>query len=61
MAAVGAGSLLMDNSDYYREQADYYRLLAASAETTIIKHEYLELAAACDDAADDIDDHRASG
>ncbi len=51
----------MHNSDFYREQAEYYRLLAASAETAAIKHEYLELAAACDEAADDIDDHRASG
>jgi hypothetical protein len=51
----------MHNSDYYREQAEYYRLLAASAETAITKHEYLELAAVCEEAADQIDDHRASG
>ena len=51
----------MHNSDYYREQAEYYRLLAASAEFADAKQEYLELAAVCEDAADNIDEHRASG
>jgi len=51
----------MHNSDYYREQAHYYRLLAASAENDSTKREFLELAAACEETADNIDDHRASG
>jgi hypothetical protein len=51
----------MHNSDYYREQANYYRLLAASAENELAKEEFLELAAACDETADTIDDRRASG
>jgi hypothetical protein len=51
----------MHDSDYYREQAQYYRLLAASAESDAVKDEFLDLAAACEEAANDIDDRRASG
>ncbi len=51
----------MHESDYYREQADYYRLLAASAENAAARQEFLELAAACEATADNIDDCRASG
>jgi hypothetical protein len=51
----------MHNSDYYREQASYYRLLAASAENDATKNEFLELAAACEETADSIDDHRQAG
>jgi len=51
----------MHNSDYYREQASYYRLLAAGAESDAVKNEFLELAVACEETADSIDDHRASG
>ncbi len=51
----------MLDSDYYREQASYYRSLAASAENDAAKQEFLELAAACEEAADSIDDRLASG
>jgi hypothetical protein len=51
----------MHNSDYYREQADYYRLLAAAAENAAAKQDFLELAATCEEVADEIDDCRASG
>jgi len=51
----------MHNSDYYREQADHYRQLAANADDAAKKQEFLELAAACEDAADNMDDCRASG
>jgi hypothetical protein len=51
----------MHSSDYYRDQADYYRLLAGSAENDADKYELLELATACEEAADNLDDHRASG
>jgi len=51
----------MYHSDYYREQADYYRLLAASAENDTTRHEYMELAVVCDEAADESDDRQASG
>ena len=51
----------MHNSDYYREQADHYRKLAAAAENAAAKQEFLELATACEEAADNMDDCRASG
>ncbi len=51
----------MHNSDYYREQAAKYRELAESAKDAATKQEFLELAAACDEVADKIDDCRASG
>jgi len=51
----------MHNSDYYREHANYYRFLAAAAENAAAKQEFLELAAACEEAADKMDDSRASG
>ena len=51
----------MHNSDYYREQAQHYRQLAANEKDSAAKKEFLELAAACEDAANKIDDCRASG
>jgi hypothetical protein len=51
----------MHNSDFYREQAHHYRQLAAAAENAAAKQEFLELAAACEEVADEIDDCRASG
>jgi hypothetical protein len=49
------------NSDYYREQAAKYRELAEGTGDAAAKHEYLELAEACEEAANKIDDRRASG
>ena len=51
----------MHNSDYYREQAAHYRELADQAKDAAAKQEFLELAAACEEAADKMDDCRASG
>jgi hypothetical protein len=51
----------MHNSDYYREQAAEYRKLAEAANDPAAKKEFLELAEACEEAADKIDDCRASG
>jgi hypothetical protein len=48
-------------SDYLREQATKYRDLAEKAEDAFIKEEFLELAAICEEVANDIDDRRASG
>jgi hypothetical protein len=48
-------------SDYLREQATKYRELAETAEESLIKQEFLELAAVCVEVADKIDDRRASG
>jgi hypothetical protein len=47
-------------SDYLREQAAKYRELAEKAEEPLIKQEFLELAAVCEEVADKIDDRRAS-
>lgn len=52
---------MQHNSDYYREQAVAYRELAEKAPSPEAKKEYLELAAACDEAADRMDDMRSSG
>ena len=51
----------MHNSDYLREQAATYRELAEKADDPLIKKEFLELAAVCEEVADRIDDRRASG
>jgi len=51
----------MHNSDYYREQAAQYRELAEKRKDATAKLEFLELAAACEEAADKMDDCRASG
>ncbi len=51
----------MHNSDYYREQAAHYRELAERTTEAAAKKEFLELAAACEEAADKMDDSRASG
>jgi hypothetical protein len=51
----------MHNSDYYREEAAKYRELAEMAKDAAKKQELLELAAACEAIADNIDDLRASG
>jgi hypothetical protein len=53
--------LIACNSDYYREQAEHYRQLAAGVDDPAAKQEFLELAAACEEAADKMDDCRASG
>lgn len=49
------------NSDFYREEAVRYKKLAEAATDLATKKEYLELAEACEDVADSIDDRRASG
>ena len=59
--SVVRGKRRMHNSDYYREQAAIYRELAEAASDAAAKQEFLELAAACEEVADDIDDCRASG
>jgi hypothetical protein len=51
----------MHYSDYLREQAVKYRELAETAEDAFVKQEFLELAAVCEEAANEIDDRRTSG
>ena len=52
---------MQHNSDYYRDQALKYRELAEKATEAGAKKEYLELADACEEVADRLDDIRASG
>ena len=51
----------MHYSDHLREQAAKYRQLAEAAEDAFVKQEFLELAAVCEEVANEIDDRRASG
>ncbi len=52
---------MLHHSDYLREQAAKYRRLAETAEDALRKQEFLELAAVCEEVANEIDDRRASG
>lgn len=49
------------SSDYYREEAAKYRKLAETTTDAVKRQEFLEMAAACEEVADSIDDRRASG
>jgi hypothetical protein len=51
----------MHYSDYLREQAAKYRQLAETTEDPTAKQELLELAAVCEEVANEIDDRRSSG
>ena len=51
----------MHYSDYLREKAVKYRELAETAEDAFVKQEFLELAAVCEEAVNEIDDRRTSG
>ena len=57
----GMRPMQQHNSDYYREQAEKYRELAEKSPDPAVTREYLELAAACEEAADRMDDMRSSG
>jgi hypothetical protein len=51
----------MDWDDYLRQQAAMYRQLAEKTEDAFIRQELLELAAVCEDVANNIEDRLASG
>jgi hypothetical protein len=51
----------MDWDDYFRQQAVMYRQLAEQAEDAFIKEELLDVAAVCEDVANNIQDRLASG
>jgi hypothetical protein len=51
----------MDWSDYLRDEAAKYRRLAETAEDPLVKQEFLDLAAVCEEAADNIEDRRTGG
>jgi hypothetical protein len=51
----------MDWADYLRDEAAKYRQLAKSAEDLSIKQELLDLAAVCEEAADNFEDRMPGG
>jgi len=51
----------MDWADYLRDQAANYRKLAKTAEDPLIKQELLELAATCEEVANNIEDRLPGG
>jgi hypothetical protein len=51
----------MDWDDHFREQAAMYQQLAKKTEDTFIKQELLDLAAVCEEVANNIEDRRPSG
>ena len=51
----------MDWSDYLHDEAAKYRRLAETAEDPLVKQEFLDLAAVCEEAADNIEDRRTGG
>jgi hypothetical protein len=53
--------MMHEYSDYLREQATKYRELAAKADASPAKTEFLEMADVCEEVANDMDDRRVSG
>jgi hypothetical protein len=51
----------MDYSDYLREQAAEYRLLAEASMDPTVRQDLFESAEICDEVANEVDDRRASG
>ena len=51
----------MDWDDYFRQQAAMYRQLAEKTEDVFIKRELLDLAAVCEEVANNIEDHLTGG
>jgi hypothetical protein len=51
----------MDWDDYFRQQATMYRELAQKTEYSFIKQELLELAAVCEEVANNIEDRQTGG
>jgi hypothetical protein len=56
-----APGYITDWEDYFRQQAAMYRELAQKTEDTFIKQELLDLAAVCEEVANNIEDRRPSG
>jgi hypothetical protein len=55
------GTTNMDWDDYFRQQAAMYRQLAEKTEDAFIKQELLDLAAVCEEVANNIEDRQTSG
>jgi len=61
VVAVAWGKISMDWDDYLREQAAMYRHLAEKAEDALVKQELLDLAATCEETANNIEDRLTGG
>ena len=51
----------MDYDDYLRDEAAKYRKLAEQVEDELIKREFIELAAVCEEVANNIEDRMTGG
>ena len=51
----------MEYSDYLREQAAEYRMLAEASTDPAERLDFFESAEICDEVADEVDDRRAGG
>jgi hypothetical protein len=51
----------MDWDDYFRQQAIMYRELAQKTEDSFVKQEFLDLAAVCEQVANNIEDRQTGG
>jgi hypothetical protein len=51
----------MDWADYLRDEAAKYRRLAEAAEDPFIKQEFLDLAATCEEVANNMEDRLPGG
>jgi hypothetical protein len=51
----------MDWADYLREEAAKYRQLAETADDPVLKEELLDLAATCEEVANNIEDRTPGG
>jgi len=51
----------MEYSDYLRDQAAEYRMLAEASGDPAAREDLFESAAICEEVANEIDDRRASG
>ena len=51
----------MDWDDYLRHEAAMYRQLAEKTENVFGKQDFLDLAAVCEEVANNIEDRRTSG
>jgi len=51
----------MDWPDYLRDQAANYRTLAQTADDSLLEQELLELAATCEEVANEIEDRLPAG
>ena len=51
----------MEWDDYLRDEAAKYRQLSETAEDALVKQEFLDLAAVCEEVANNIEDRLPSG